>query len=57
MRSVLAALVDSVAAHYPIVDIAGHEHVAPGRKRDPGDGFDWARLRRTVRAPALRFTA
>lgn len=52
---VLAALVDSVAARYPIVDVAGHEHVAPGRKNDPGAGFDWARLRRLVRAPALRF--
>jgi AmpD protein len=52
---VLAALVDSAAKHYPIVDIAGHEHVAPGRKNDPGAGFDWTRLRRMVRAPALRF--
>jgi AmpD protein len=24
--------------------VAGHEHVAPGRKRDPGSGFDWPRL-------------
>ena len=23
--------------------VAGHEHVAPGRKHDPGAGFDWAR--------------
>ena len=54
---VLAALVDSVASRYPIVDVAGHEHVAPGRKADPGAGFDWARLRRSVRAAALRFAA
>lgn len=28
----------------PIEAIAGHEHVAPGRKADPGAGFDWPRL-------------
>ena len=31
--------------HFPISHIAGHEHVAPTRKSDPGAGFDWARLR------------
>ena len=31
-------------ARYPIDAVAGHEHVAPGRKGDPGAGFDWARL-------------
>jgi len=51
----LAALLDSVAARYPVVDVAGHEHIAPGRKSDPGGGFDWARLRRAARAPQLRF--
>jgi AmpD protein len=30
--------------HYPIAHIAGHEHIAPGRKHDPGAGFDWQRL-------------
>lgn len=25
--------------------IVGHEHVAPGRKSDPGPAFDWQRLR------------
>ena len=29
---------------YPIQHIAGHEDVAPGRKFDPGAGFDWTRL-------------
>jgi len=38
----LLALLRSLARRYPIDAIAGHEHVAPGRKRDPGAGFDWA---------------
>jgi len=27
-----------------VVAITGHEHIAPGRKTDPGPYFDWARL-------------
>ncbi|HLO62542.1 MAG TPA: 1,6-anhydro-N-acetylmuramyl-L-alanine amidase AmpD, partial [Azonexus sp.] len=30
--------------HYPIKAIAGHSHIAPGRKTDPGPHFDWATL-------------
>lgn len=39
------------AAHPAIAAprIVGHEHVAPGRKCDPGPTFDWARLERTGR--------
>ena len=37
--------------HYPIAHIAGHEHIAPGRKHDPGAGFDWLRLRASVELP------
>lgn len=51
----LAGLVRDVAAHYPIRDIAGHEHVAPGRKDDPGAGFDWPRLQRSLGRKRLRF--
>ena len=40
----LAQLCQTLAQRYPIAHIAGHEHVAPGRKQDPGPGFDWARL-------------
>lgn len=42
----LQALLPSIAQHYPISGIAGHEHIAPGRKLDPGAGFDWAYLQR-----------
>jgi AmpD protein len=41
----LAALCRDIADHYPVAHLAGHEHIAPGRKHDPGTGFDWARLR------------
>jgi len=41
----LAQLLPALAQRYPIAHVAGHEHIAPGRKRDPGAGFDWARLR------------
>ena len=44
----LAALVRSLRARYPIAAVTGHEHVAPGRKHDPGPGFDWARLRQAL---------
>jgi len=44
----LAALIDALAARYPIAAVVGHEHVAPGRKNDPGPGFDWVRLRSMV---------
>ncbi len=31
---------------YGISEIHGHQHIAPGRKTDPGEAFDWWRLRR-----------
>ncbi|MEW6693879.1 MAG: 1,6-anhydro-N-acetylmuramyl-L-alanine amidase AmpD [Pseudomonadota bacterium] len=37
--------------------VAGHEHVAPGRKRDPGPGFDWARLITLTGWPASAFAS
>ena len=40
----LVALSRALARRYPIDAVAGHEHIAPGRKRDPGSGFDWRRF-------------
>lgn len=40
----LQALLPELARQYPISDVFGHEHIAPGRKTDPGPGFDWTRL-------------
>ena len=41
----LAGLLAAIRQRYPIGSVVGHEHVAPGRKNDPGAGFDWPRLR------------
>ncbi|WOA30527.1 1,6-anhydro-N-acetylmuramyl-L-alanine amidase AmpD [Alloalcanivorax xenomutans] len=43
LKPLLAALI----RHYPRLSrdtITGHEHIAPGRKTDPGPCFDWARI-------------
>ena len=47
----LSQLCLALHQHYPIAHIAGHEHIAPGRKHDPGVGFDWMRLKASVKLP------
>lgn len=44
----LTHLCRHLARRYPIQHIAGHEHIAPGRKLDPGPGFDWACLQQAL---------
>lgn len=51
----LAGLASALAQRYPIEYVAGHEHIAPGRKNDPGPGFDWTKLRERLAWPAGRF--
>lgn len=40
----LAPLVCVLRSRIPLRDIAAHSDIAPGRKTDPGAGFDWPRL-------------
>jgi len=44
----LTALCASLMQRYPIAHFVGHEHIAPVRKKDPGAGFDWHRLRNSL---------
>ena len=44
----LASLCAALMQHYPVVHLAGHEHIAPGRKADPGAGFDWLQLQKSL---------
>jgi AmpD protein len=53
----LTALCAAIAQRYPVLHVAGHEHIAPGRKHDPGPGFEWAALQRSLAWPAGRFPA
>jgi AmpD protein len=53
----LADVCAALGQRYPIEHVAGHEHIAPGRKFDPGAGFDWALLRRQLAWPRGRFSA
>jgi N-acetyl-anhydromuramoyl-L-alanine amidase len=53
----LSGICAAIAQRYPIEHVAGHEHIAPGRKGDPGPGFDWRRLRASLAWPARFFPA
>lgn len=44
----LANLCSALAERHPIQHIAGHEHIAPGRKSDPGIGFNWTLLQQML---------
>lgn len=48
----LAELCRAIGRRYPVRYIAGHEHIAPGRKQDPGPGFDWQNLHAQLAADA-----
>lgn len=48
----LASLLPALRARHPLRAVRGHEHIAPGRKTDPGPAFDWRRFRTENALPA-----
>ena len=51
----LGSLSAALLQAYPVAHIAGHEHIAPGRKLDPGPGFDWTLLQDSLALPHRYF--
>lgn len=47
----LLELIKKLQDVLPLRDVAAHSDVAPGRKSDPGAGFDWARLLAALSRP------
>lgn len=62
---VLSRLTAALQQRHPLTDVAGHQHIAPGRKTDPGPFFDWRRYHellahcqpQALTRAALRFCA
>ena len=49
----LATVSKALFATYPLLSkerITGHEHIAPGRKTDPGPHFDWVYFKQVLQA-------
>jgi AmpD protein len=44
----LSSVCAAISQHYSLHHIAGHEHVAPTRKQDPGAGFNWKYLQQSL---------
>lgn len=42
----LKQLAATLRTRHPLRAVRGHEHIAPGRKTDPGPSFDWSRFAR-----------
>ena len=51
----LVSLCAALGQRYPVQHIAGHEHIAPGRKADPGAGFSWPELQQSLGWPSRYF--
>ncbi len=53
----VATLLRALVRRYPITAVVGHEHVAAGRKGDPGAAFDWPALRAALPSHKLAWPA
>lgn len=53
----LISLLPMILNHYPIASLAGHEHIAPERKKDPGIGLQWRYLQHGLGLKATYFPA
>jgi AmpD protein len=51
----LPVLTQMLVERYAIESVVGHEHIAPGRKTDPGPAFDWSRFESSTAVPAHLF--
>ncbi|BEV13570.1 1,6-anhydro-N-acetylmuramyl-L-alanine amidase AmpD [Herbaspirillum sp. DW155] len=55
----LVKLSQALVTRYGLAAVAGHEHIAPVRKTDPGPFFDWAgyhnEMAKIINAAQLRF--
>lgn len=51
----LTTLCQALRELHPIAQIVGHEDIAPGRKQDPGPGFDWPGFQKSLGWPEVCF--
>ena len=54
----LAEAIAALCAAYPLISpqrITGHSDVAPGRKTDPGEAFDWPLAQRCIAATLAKY--
>ena len=49
----LAGLTAALRQRYPLTEVRGHEHLAPGRKTDPGPCFDWGYYQKLLTKEAM----
>ena len=51
----LSELTQCLRQAYPLTDVRGHADIAPGRKTDPGQAFDWPHYAALAEWPATAF--